>query len=510
MAGLAAFAAAYLLLNRYILAESVLYRAAAYDYGNAAANMAMLSVQAGLLLAAIVLLPRRYALFAGLAALASAGINMVFGQILGEPVDLARTAWLMQEARQAGNAMGEFLSPFLKAVVKIALAAALLWLARFMLRPMATGFVPAWLQNPWLLVAALVLPSLVMTPWKISPQAAERNMYGYAVQVLLADPPPPRAAVQWEPDIAGTPDKIVWIIDESIGHTVYASLIAPELAAHRPLDFGEAAALGNCSTPANVALRSGVAVDTVGSETDLRRNPSIWGYARKAGYNTVMIDGQVDGPPQNQLLAPERALIDEYIAAASDMDTDREIAWRLNARLKSDGREFVYAVLRGVHFQYRDHYPPGTVPDDAPLRKSYEAAIAYSKDRFFDILLDGVDRDNVAIVYTSDHGQYIAKGTTPHCSLQPHRDEFSVPLAAFLPGDMAGRYAAAGRKGHSASQIFPATLGWMGYDSAGPSKRYDNDLSLPTRQYVWFGRAVTPAGEGEEIEVYRPSAFPGL
>ena len=83
----------------------------------------------------------------------------------------------------------------------------------------------------------------------------------------------------------------------------------------------------------------------------------------KAGYRTELIDGQTTGAPQNMLLAPERALIDEVASMAGGIDTDRTIAARLNAQLKAPGRTFTYVVLRGVHFQYKDHYPPGTLPD---------------------------------------------------------------------------------------------------------------------------------------------------
>src|SRR5690606_14149895 len=116
-----------------------------------------------------------------------------------------------------------------------------------------------------------------------------------------------------------------------------------------------------CSAPANLALRSGVDVRNAGPDMDLRATPSIWAYARKAGYRTALIDGQTTGAPQNLLLPPERALIDEVETVGDGIDTDRAIARRINARLKAPGRSFTYAVLRGVHFQYRDHVPPGAL-----------------------------------------------------------------------------------------------------------------------------------------------------
>src|SRR5690606_1545958 len=121
-----------------------------------------------------------------------------------------------------------------------------------------------------------------------------------------AEPPPPRAAVTLTPRTAEAPRHIVWLVDESVSHAAFAHLIAPRLEPFAPIDFGAAASLAHCSAPSNLALRSGVDVRRAGPRMDLRTTPSIWGYARKAGYRTILIDGQTAGAPQNLLLAPER------------------------------------------------------------------------------------------------------------------------------------------------------------------------------------------------------------
>jgi hypothetical protein len=241
---------------------------------------------------------------------------------------------------------------------------------------------------------------------------------------------------------------------------------------------------------------------------DLRRTPSIWGYARKAGYRTVLIDGQTRGAPQNLLLPPERALIDEVVPAAGSLDTDLRIAGRINRQLRGEGRTFTYAVLRGVHFQYRDHYPAGLIPAESPTLRHYETAVEYSKARFFERLLAGIDRGAVAIVYTSDHGQNLADGAVPHCSPSPVPAELHVPLLAFLPDSLAESYAAAPRQGHAASQIFPATLIWMGYDSDTVQRRYDNDLTRAPARYVRFDRDVVPLRSGDPVGVAVARTFP--
>jgi hypothetical protein len=126
----------------------------------------------------------------------------------------------------------------------------------------------------------------------------------------------------------------------------------------------------------------------------------------------------------------------------------------------------------------------------------------------FDLLLEGVDRDKVAIVYTSDHGQNVRDGVVPHCSEDPVAAEFSVPLIALLPPSLAATFPPAAG-GRSASQIFPTTLQWMGYDPAAAQARYDRDLRHPTARYVWLGRGALPLGPGDTIGVTGGADFPG-
>jgi arylsulfatase A-like enzyme len=186
---------------------------------------------------------------------------------------------------------------------------------------------------------------------------------------------------------------------------------------------------------------------------------------------------------------------------AGDIDTDRAIAIRLNRQLRSEERTFTYAVLRGVHFQNRDHDPAGTLPEDAPAIAQYRAALTYSKDRFFATLLGGIDRSEVAVVYTSDHGQNLAPGMLPHCSEEPLAAEYLVPLVAFLPERLAARFENPSPRRHSLSQVFPTTLEWMGYDAAAVQARSDADLTAPPAAWVRFGRGVLPLRTGDRIEV---------
>jgi hypothetical protein len=499
---LALFAAGFAVANRFQLTHGVLYRAAANDWPNALGNFLVLGLQALALLAAMALLGRKLFVTAMALAFASIFVNLGYGQTLNDVIDAGKLAWMSGEARQAGNAAGEFARPLLLAGLQAAAAIALFAAARALVR--RGGLPRPGVRGSIAGVAILLAPSLML-----SATAAERNLYSLGLEVALAEAPPRRAPVDLVAEGLGSPRHIVWLVDESIAWRQFQDILAPRLAGIEHIDFGMAASLGHCSAPSNLALRSGVDVRNAGPAMDLRRTPSIWGYARKAGYRTVLVDGQTSGAPQNLLLPPERALIDEVVPAAGSLDTDLRIADRINRRLRGAGRTFTYAVLRGVHFQYRDHYPPGLIPADSSALRHYETAVEYSKGRFFDRLLAGVDRSDVAIVYTSDHGQNLTEGAVPHCSPSPVAAELHVPLLAFLPEPLAQAYSGAPRRGHSASQIFPATLIWMGYDPAEVQRRYDNDLTRAPARYVRFDRNVVPLRSGDPVGVTIAGTFPG-
>ncbi|WP_432769668.1 MAG: LTA synthase family protein [Sphingopyxis sp.] len=507
-AALLLFALGYGIANRFQLVHGVAYRFAAGDGDGAAIALAFMAFQALVLFAALVLVPRRWAVPLIVLAGASILVNIGYTQIIPELVDGGTLAWMLAEMRQAPHAAGQFAGAFALVGVQVVAALSLFVLAR--------GLARRHRRLPWnaaigaTLVVLLVVPGIVYRHAEVWPEGAERSLYGLGWDLATAPAPPARAAPALKPAAgAATPRHIVWLIDESVAAAPFERLIAPRLADTPHLDFGVAAAMGHCSAPAQVALRSGVDVRRVSPATDLRRTPSIWGYARAAGYRSMMIEGQTAGAPQNLMLPPERALIDAYRPMAGGIDTDLRIAEALNRRMRGTGRTFTFAVLRGVHFQYRDHYPAGAIAADSPVALQYDTALTWSKRDFFARLLAGVDRERVAIVYTSDHGQNLAPGALPHCSRDAAADEFRVPLLTFLPQRLAARYAAAPREGHSASQIFPATLIWMGYDPRGVAARYDDDLTKPTARYVWFGRTVIPIAPGDAISVTAGPDFPG-
>src|SRR5690606_15922096 len=121
-----------------------------------------------------------------------------------------------EESRQAGAAAGEFAGPLLMAAAQ-ALAAVALLLAAQALLQRGLGR-PRFAGATLLGLTLLVLPNLLTLAEPRAASGAERNVYALGLAILTADPPPPRAPVDLEPDTEGTPRHIVWLIDESVTH----------------------------------------------------------------------------------------------------------------------------------------------------------------------------------------------------------------------------------------------------------------------------------------------------
>lgn len=498
-ASLALFTAGFALADRFQLTHGVLYRLAANDLTSAAGGMLWLGLQALSLFAAIVLLSRKIFGLIMLLACVSIFVNLAYGQILNEVIDPSKIAWLIAESRRGGDAAAEFSRPLAVATLQTIIAIGFFIATRRVFRLVSS--LPRNALATTAGVVLLALPSILTMFVNLGPDAAERNIFSGSIAIALAEPPPQRPPVERIPSLAGSPRHIVWLVDESVAQVPFDRLIGPELEHVQHVDFGVSASLSHCSAPSNLALRSGVEVRKAGPHMDLRTTPSIWGYARRAGYRTIHIDGQTSGAPQNLLLPPEILLIDDLITTDGGIDTDHQIARDLNKQLRGSERTFTYVVLRGVHFQYSDHYPLGFISESSSVVDHYDAALMYSKTGFFDTLFSKVDRENVAVIYTSDHGQNFEEGTLPHCSREAVTNEFLVPLLAFLPNHLSTRYRGDRHFVRSASQIFPATLIWMGYDSDFVQNTYDRDLSAPTVKHIRFERNVIPVSSNDEIGI---------
>lgn len=405
--------------------------------------------------------------------------NAIYRQITGMSLTAENVEWLLSEVANLSNAFAEFRSQFLIGAAMTVGPVALLLLARRLGRPSLLGICGArWgralaVAGPLsfcVLETALAVRAPVNTTW-------EANIPGFVGNFLARDVPAP-AAVAESPVTAGAL-KVVIVVDESMQGSVFRGSLRDNLLKHGASELAPATTAIPCSAGSNALIRWGVNPrhDETASN-DARANPTVFGYAHRAGYTTTLLDAQSKGPPQNFMTVGERSLIDHFIPLNRGIDSDHDLARWLNAELRRPGRSFIYAVKRGAHFPYDSNYPVSQALARLDRMGQYRQAIQYSNRTFFDEVLAGVDMSSVLMIYTSDHGQELTGKKLPHCNPVPSASELEVPLWVFGGGDYArslakaAREKSAGAEGYSTLQIFPTAVIAMGFDAGAIESRY--------------------------------------
>lgn len=347
------------------------------------------------------------------------------------------------------------------------------------------------------------------------------------------------------PRVAGD---IVLLIDESIAPAYLdindANGVRSGLAQSRAgvaiHNFGIGAAITHCSLGSNLTLRHG------GTRADYHvRNaagPTIWQYAKRAGYRTVYLDAQRSGGAyQNGMDAAEAAGIDRFIqfGDVDVIDRDHAVAARLSELLRDDVRDVIVVNKIGAHFPVQAKYPEAAtrympVPsrgafagivdtasregfDDSSegwrrYRNAYRNTVEWNVGGFFDRLFAG-GIGNATILYTADHGQDLNEigrpGASTHCSGNPTPAEGAVPIVVLGGADAAGPdwAAAASANANRAShyQLFPTLIALMGY----PPADYGPGLTAPLADEMRFNKRFNARlGRAPEWLAVDPAALP--
>ena len=379
---------------------------------------------------------------------------------------------------------------------------------------------------------------------------------------VLSGPAPRRTEVKIAPASAPRPKSVVVIMDESVRGDmldinrpdgVYSGLL-PHAASMA--NFGVMSSISTCSAPSNAGFRYGVARRTYLG--DLKTRPSIWSYAKKAGYRTTFIDGQRHGGGLMNLMTEEElADIDEHIQLPADtppVDRDIQIA-RLLRGIVGDGEQpaFVYVNKMGAHFPYEGKYPAEGAPyqpvlkrtyfgnevdpkntwwpqkDDEDtrtrVRNSYMNSLAWNVGAFFDTLLPDLDLSDAVLVYMADHGQNLNEdgksGYRTHCSTgKAPATEGMVPLVVLtqVPRILTAMRAAAEKNRDRVSQfnVFPSVLSLLGYGAQDIARFASSELpleaSLPPGQRQFLSRFFVRLGRGpvwNSLEDYCVAPPPG-
>jgi len=329
-------------------------------------------------------------------------------------------------------------------------------------------------------------------------------------EVLLHEQPPPL-------------NNLVLVIDESIrsdhlslnGYERPTTPTLERLAAEPGLlhNWGTAVSGATCSTLSNALLLTGVPVtpeNANGIVSVPAGLPTLFHYAKAAGYYTIYIDDQADFL-WNDLTAADLEVIDEWRKAPSDhpIDVDLQSADWIRERVASSSGNFIVLNKAGVHFLYENSYPPEAeiwkpIPADYHQQPElavnpYDNGIRYSVDGFFSRLIPdpAAGLDSTIILYTSDHGQTLFEGGAGwlHCNYTPQ--EASVPLVIIgnLPLQLDTAFAA------SHANILPTLLDLMGLETEAHVRSYAKSLLYAAASDN--GARYYVAGDGTVIE-YTP------
>ncbi|RWQ55898.1 sulfatase-like hydrolase/transferase [Mesorhizobium sp.] len=289
---------------------------------------------------------------------------------------------------------------------------------------------------------------------------------------------------------------IVLLVDESI-RSDFVSLeprnpVTPQLAELRSrlIDFGPAVSGSNCSLQSNALLRfMAYPRDLIQS---VRASPTVWQYAKRAGYRTVFIDAQagfvtVYGKLQNYMTPAEAISIDRFYKldnAIRTHDLDDELVNIVLKEMSVGDPVFIYANKNGAHFPYSDGSPAEFASDagTSGTLQSYANAVRWSTDRTLSRLIDGADWRDATMIYTSDHGQNFSVGRLTHCSSYTNVDpnEAIVPmLVSTGDEELRARFEKVATQYPNMATHFaiaPTLLELMGYRPSEISARYESSL----------------------------------
>jgi len=334
-----------------------------------------------------------------------------------------------------------------------------------------------------------------------------------------------REAPYFAPTEAPLADHIILIVDESIGGHWLGVNGAPvdttPWLSSRPegvFNYGISSAGSNLSSSSNLVLQTGLRPDAL-PDRELRslRGPNAFAYLSSAGFHTALIDAQTysDSPP-NLMTGFDLHRIDTVVrlreveVGLPEHAVDFSALPRIVGLVEGHGRSFTYLIKTGAHLPYDDKSPPEERPfsdgaSEGPraIRQSYWNAIRWTTDRFLHDLSRRLEAtgQEVLVIYTSDHGQWLADEQTaerevsPHATvLDPPDEQASVPLLllGFGPRTRAAledRFATRLVDATSSYEIFPTVLQTAGYapgDTAGryPPSLFERSAGTTPRRFV--------------------------
>jgi len=291
---------------------------------------------------------------------------------------------------------------------------------------------------------------------------------------------------------------IVWIIDESVtgsylsinGYNKETTPYLKNLDKETDIisNFGLVNSISNCSAQSNLFLRIGMnPYKTIDFKKEMYDLPTIFQYAKRAGYTTQLFDSQAAKDHlQNYLTLYDKNHIDHFETLDGDVLPEnrdeiflKKIKKVLNT--KDNNKNFIVIVKFGVHWPYLLSYNKEnstfvpilngtlggmTLENKEKQVNTYLNAIVHSTDQYLKKLINDIDLENSVLFYTSDHGQNIleTERKITHCNHDKIvKNEVTVPLFVFHK-NAKEIFSRKQKLSYSQIQIFPTTLSLMGYN----------------------------------------------
>ena len=247
-------------------------------------------------------------------------------------------------------------------------------------------------------------------------------------------------------------NNLVFIVDESIrgdhlslnGYSRQTTPYLEELQRQGLLyNWRNSSSSGTASTNSNALLLTGInRLPDVSQQT--RRMPTIFAYAKAAGYHTIYLDMQMN---RRWLMSAEDfKLVDEWhtereFLSGGKYQVDINAAEWMKQRLQNSGGNFIWINKAGAHFPYLERIPDGYAiwqpvlhddrynpSDKVELINTYDTILNYNLENFFQSLVRPETLANTIFVYTSDHGQTLSENGETWPQTGPTRNEARVPI----------------------------------------------------------------------------------
>lgn len=412
----------------------------------------------------------------------------------------------IDEFRLSMNELGhyDFLFAYGDTIIKALFSAFIVVLVLFFIRKRVykTRF-PNWLLG--IIVLPILFTFLVcykVDTYKLSSYPALVKIPAIAMEYIRTKKPMVRRVL--DESIAPTHQakikNIVWIIDESVTGSYlsingYPKDSTPFLKefnkkSNNISNFGIVNSISNCSGESNLFLRIGMTPrDSKQVASSMRSLPTIFQYAKRAGYTTWLFDSQTQKDHlQNYLTLYDKESIDHFETLGTEVARPNKDLTLLQKYAKvindknSTQKNFIVVVKYGSHFPYLTAYNHNNTRFKPVLEVAYGSmnieykeelvntylnSIYSSVDLYLKSFVKSIDLSETIAFYTSDHGQNILESkdvTRTHCNSENVvKNEVSVPFFVFTK-DAKKRFPAHKGEYYSQIQIFPTTLSLLGYD----------------------------------------------